>query len=131
MEMTKAKLRELCKRDGLYMTPSLNDKLYLHYKGFRRVECLEEYTGLRVLWLEGNGLDSIGGLDNQPELRTLYLQENLIERIENLEHLVRGAAGRDVGEIVARCVHFCEVSLSAVTNWGCLPSQAWPTSWQA
>jgi dynein assembly factor 1 len=99
MEMTKAKLRELCKRDGLYMTPSLNDKLYLHYKGFRRVECLEEYTGLRVLWLEGNGLDSIGGLDNQAELRTLYLQENLIERIENLEHLVRGAAGRDVGEI--------------------------------
>ena len=30
--MTVASLREACRRDKLYSTPSLNDKLYLHYK---------------------------------------------------------------------------------------------------
>jgi dynein assembly factor 1 len=37
-----------------------------------------------VIWLEGNGLAKIEGLENQRELRTLYLQENLIERIEGM-----------------------------------------------
>lgn len=38
MEMTQSVLRDLCKQCSLYRTPSLNDKLYLHYKvgrGFR------------------------------------------------------------------------------------------------
>ena len=87
--MSPALLRELCKKDALYQTPSLNDKLYLHYKGFREVASLEPYTGLRVLWLEGNGLPAIQGLDAQVDMRTLYLQENCIERIENLAHMVR------------------------------------------
>ena len=89
-EMTPKVLKELCKKHSLYNTPHLNDRLYLHYKGFREIKCLEEYTGLRVLWLEGNGLDKIDGLQAQADMRTLYLQENLIERIENLEHMVRG-----------------------------------------
>ena len=87
MEMTAKKLKELCRKDSLYSTPYLNDKLYLHYKGFRRVESLEEYTGLKVLWLEGNGLGAIQGLEAQAALRTLYLQENLIERLEGLAHM--------------------------------------------
>jgi hypothetical protein len=32
MEMTRAALKEACRRDKLYTTPYLNDKLYLHYK---------------------------------------------------------------------------------------------------
>jgi hypothetical protein len=92
MEMTKAKLKELCKKDSLFCSmPSLNDKLYLHYKGFSEVANLEEYTGLRCLWLEGNGLSRISGLEAQVDMRTLYLHENCITVIENLSHMVRRA----------------------------------------
>jgi dynein assembly factor 1 len=84
-EMTKASLKQICKDTKLYGTPSINDKLYCHYKGFRRIENLEEYTGLKVIWLEGNGFNKIEGLEAQTKLRTLYMQENLIDKIENLE----------------------------------------------
>jgi dynein assembly factor 1 len=87
-EMTKPMLRKLCKDNGLYTTPSINDKLYLHYKGFKAIQNLEEYTGLKALWLEGNGLFKIEGLDTLKDLRTLYLHENIIEKIENLDHQI-------------------------------------------
>ncbi|GLD93549.1 hypothetical protein PINS_up002141 [Pythium insidiosum] len=114
VEMEKALLKKLCREHDLYVTPSINDKLYLHYKvrrvvqgisindvlclvciahslhaqlsqGFRSIKNLEEYTGLKVLWLEGNGLPRIQGLEHQTQLKTLYLQENLIQKIENLD----------------------------------------------
>jgi dynein assembly factor 1 len=85
-EMTKAALRKICKDNSLYTTPSINDKIYLHYKGFPIIQNLEEYTGLKAIWLEGNGLTKISGLENQKLLKTLYLHENLIEKIEGLEN---------------------------------------------
>jgi len=83
--MTRDAIQDIVKKDGLYRTPALNDKLYLQFRGFQSIQSLEEYTGLRVLWLEGNGIDKIENLDYQRELRTLYLQQNLIRSIENLE----------------------------------------------
>lgn len=83
--MTKKVILEQCKRNKLYSTPALNDVLYLHFQGFTQIENLDEYSGLKCLWLESNAISKIDGLNNQPKLKSLYLQNNLISKIENLD----------------------------------------------
>eukprot|EP00903_Cladosiphon_okamuranus_P019907 g18296.t1 len=85
MDLTKEALKKMCRDSGLYTSPALNDKLYLHYKGIRQIQNLEEYTGLRVLWLEGNGLCKLEGMGAQTQMKTLYAHENLLEKIEGLD----------------------------------------------
>ena len=71
MEMTPGTLRNICKETKLYKTPSLNDKLYLHFKGFQQIANLEPHTGLKALFLEGNALESLEGIPALPELKCL------------------------------------------------------------
>jgi hypothetical protein len=73
MPMTEAKLREICKQNDLFLTPAANDKLYANNYGFRTIGGLDKYTGLKCLFLEGNGLDSLAGLPPLPQLRTLWV----------------------------------------------------------
>ncbi|XP_068625363.1 dynein axonemal assembly factor 1 homolog [Battus philenor] len=83
--MTKEFIRNHCKQHKLYCTPHLNDILYLHFKGFSKIENLEEYTGLKCIFLENNGIQRIEGLDKQTELKCLYLHYNVVRKIENLQ----------------------------------------------
>lgn len=62
--MTLAYLKQLCKEQKVYQTPELNDILYLHFKGFSKIENLDLYTGLKSLWLEGNGISKIENIGN-------------------------------------------------------------------
>lgn len=85
--ITEDFLKELCEANGQYSTPGLNDTLYLHYKGFEKIENLEKYENLKSIWLECNGITRICGLENQLKLRMVYLHQNSIKRIDGLNHL--------------------------------------------
>ena len=76
--ITERYLRELCDENGQYATPALNDALYLHYKGFRKLENLESYKNIKAIWLECNGITKIEGLDGLPKLKMVFLQQNTI-----------------------------------------------------
>eukprot|EP00884_Botryococcus_braunii_P007995 jgi/Botrbrau1/17197/Bobra.126_1s0002.1 len=88
MEMTVESLKAMCKEHKLYSTASLNDKLYANFKGFRAINNLEAYTGLRALFLEGNALESLQGLAANTELRCIYAQHNCIWDLSGLEGLL-------------------------------------------
>ena len=74
----------LCEFNGQYTTPKCNNKLFLHYKGFAKVENLEAYTKCKAIWLESNGLKEISGLDHMKGMKCLYLHQNKIPRIQGL-----------------------------------------------
>merc|ERR1711871_23545 len=108
--MTTKKVQALCKESGGYNTPALNEKLYLHFKGWPRIENLDEFTGARVVRLEGNGLAKIENMQPMAGLRQMYLQQNCIKKMENLE-------GFD--ELV--CINLSENFISKVENISHLP----------
>jgi len=85
--MTKDEIRQSCIENGGYETPELNDKIYLHFRGFKKIENLECYTGCKAIWLDSNGLDTIEGLDLLTGIRCLYMSKNLISKIQNLSTL--------------------------------------------
>jgi dynein assembly factor 1 len=70
-----------------YRTPSLNEKLYLHYKGFGKIQNLEEFTELKCLYIEGNAISKVEGLDHCDKMRSLYIQENCIREMSGLDGL--------------------------------------------
>jgi dynein assembly factor 1, axonemal len=86
-EMTIEEIKQSCAENGGYQLPELNDKLYLHFRGFKKIENLEAYHQCKALWLDSNGLDKIEGLDALKEMRCLYMSKNLISKIEGFHNL--------------------------------------------
>ena len=88
--MSRAAIVQCCVANDGYELPELNDKLYLHFKGFGRIENLDGFTACTTLFLESNGLTKIENLEPvAPSLRCLYLQQNLIDKVEGLTSLKR------------------------------------------
>ncbi|KAF0975562.1 hypothetical protein FDP41_005556 [Naegleria fowleri] len=85
-KITNDYLRRLCKSKGGYMTEKLNEKLYLQHKGVTKIENLDKFTGVKVLWLESNAVNKIEGLECLKELACLYIHQNCIEHIEGIFH---------------------------------------------
>lgn len=87
--LTNRYLRELLRKEykKYYRTAYLNEKLFLHYKGFHYLRNLEQFTELRCLYFEGNGCVSLTGLEQNTQLRSLFIMENCIENIEGLDTL--------------------------------------------
>lgn len=83
--LTPQQLVATCKATSGYSTPHLNDKLYLHYKKLTHLRNLEPYTGVVVLYAEGNQLQECSGLEGPSQtLKCLYLQQNSISDLSGL-----------------------------------------------
>lgn len=85
--ITPAGLQKICMENNGYATPALNDTLLLSFRGYRRIESLEAYVGLKALHFEANGVHRIEGLSELRQLRCLHLKSNLIAKIEGLDTL--------------------------------------------
>eukprot|EP01084_Bolivina_argentea_P141549 248720_1 len=94
MELTKKSLLKHCREMDMYSTPELNERLYLHQQAIDKIQNLDEYTGLKVLWLQTNGIEAIENLNHLTELKHLYLNENLIHTI-NGERALHGVIHLD------------------------------------
>merc|ERR1712166_533601 len=87
-QMTWESIREMCVANGGYRTPCLNEKLYLHFKGYVKIENLEEFSAAKCIWLEANGLQRIENLEPcKDTLRQLFIQQNCIKEMSGLEEL--------------------------------------------
>ncbi|CAD7967089.1 unnamed protein product [Amoebophrya sp. A25] len=88
-QLTKEKIKKILRSDRrlYYVTAELNEKLYLHFGGYSRIENLEPFVNLRTLYLESNAIEKIDGLEKCTQLRSLFLQENCIKKLSGIDHL--------------------------------------------
>jgi hypothetical protein len=79
--LTPARIALSCAEHEGYTTPELNDRLYLHFGGYRKIENLEPYVACKALWLDSNAITQIEGISQMKDLRCLYLQQNALSNI--------------------------------------------------
>jgi hypothetical protein len=100
-----------CLENNGYETPELNDKIYLHFRGFKKIGNLDRFFGCKALWLDSNGFSTIENLHPLQELRCLYLSKNLISKIEGLDALQH-----------LTILDLSNNRLSSIENLACCPS---------
>ena len=87
-QMSPSELKLACLRHkGCYDSPELNDKLYLHFRAFRKIENLTPYKNLKALWLDSNCIKKIEGLEACQQLRCLFVSKNALDSISGLSTL--------------------------------------------
>lgn len=62
---------ELSEYNGYYYQPKLNHSLHLHYKAFSKIQNLESFVNLKTLYLENNCITKIENLSHMKNLSCL------------------------------------------------------------
>ena len=57
--MNEHNLKLLCEMEGLYEFPEMNNKLYLHFKVIEHICGLDKYINIKTLYLENNVIRKI------------------------------------------------------------------------
>ncbi len=69
--ITEKFCREICEYNGYYSTPHHNSNLLLHFKGFTKIENMEAFVNVKVLYLENNCIKKIENLSHMTYLSCL------------------------------------------------------------
>jgi dynein assembly factor 1 len=69
--ITEKFVSQLCEYNGYYYPPNLNANLHLHYKGFSKIQNLEAFINVKVLYLENNCISKIENLSHMKQLSCL------------------------------------------------------------
>lgn len=83
--ITKKYCCELSDYNGHSSLPQFISTLHLHFKAFFKIENLEAFDKLKILYLENNCISKIEGISHMKNLNCLYLNNNVIEDISGLE----------------------------------------------
>lgn len=86
-EITKEAILASCIENEGYETPELNDKLFLHFHWFTKINNLDDYSNITTLWLSSNAIKVIENISHLKNLKCLFLDQNAIEKISGLEEL--------------------------------------------
>eukprot|EP00227_Mantoniella_beaufortii_P004742 CAMPEP_0197606866 /NCGR_PEP_ID=MMETSP1326-20131121/45943_1 /TAXON_ID=1155430 /ORGANISM="Genus nov. species nov., Strain RCC2288" /LENGTH=230 /DNA_ID=CAMNT_0043174855 /DNA_START=246 /DNA_END=935 /DNA_ORIENTATION=- len=86
--MTPRVLSDICKDHGAPTCNLAVVQLHLNCVGFTAIdECISNYPEVESLWLERNKVEKIEHLDALKRLRCLGLNSNLIARVEGVAHM--------------------------------------------
>lgn len=117
--MSFDEIRVTCLENNGYETPELNDKLYLHFKGFSKMENLERYTDCKALWLDSNTLKKLECLETLTGLRSLFVSKNFLTSFEGIQPLVNlvqldvsGNRIEHIDESILACTQLDSINLS-------------------
>lgn len=82
--MTEKYCREISDYNGYSSIPQYISTIHLHFKAFSKIENLNSFVNLRVIYLENNCISKIENLDHLPNLQVLQISNNFIDSFEEI-----------------------------------------------